>query len=180
VDSGIPCWNSAQSSIVGKDLHFHKTIALLAAALLLSAASWASVSKKKPAPRHPAPASTHPAGTSSKKKTPAKPAATAHVSGQPASNSKTRNSRASSARRGPYRATAAKWHPAQTAPTPDRYKEIQEALAKKGYLQGEPTGVWNQDSTDALRRFQQDQNLQASGKLDSLSIIALGLGPKYQ
>jgi peptidoglycan hydrolase-like protein with peptidoglycan-binding domain len=64
-------------------------------------------------------------------------------------------------------------------PTPDRYKEIQDALAKKGYLHGDPTGVWDQNSADALRRFQQDQNLQASGKLDSLSIIALGLGPKH-
>ncbi len=73
----------------------------------------------------------------------------------------------------------AAWHPGQTAPTPDRYKEIQEALAKKGYLHGEATGVWNADSADALRRFQQDQNLSASGKLDSLSLIALGLGPKY-
>jgi peptidoglycan hydrolase-like protein with peptidoglycan-binding domain len=79
----------------------------------------------------------------------------------------------------PARPAPAKWRPGQTAPTPDRYKEIQEALAKKGYLHGEASGVWNEDSSDALRRFQQDQNLQASGKLDSLSIIALGLGPKY-
>jgi len=64
-------------------------------------------------------------------------------------------------------------------PTPDRYKEIQEALAKRGYLHEDPNGVWDQTSVDALRRFQHDQNLQASGKLDSLSIIALGLGPKY-
>jgi len=79
----------------------------------------------------------------------------------------------------PARPAPAKWRPGQTAPTPDRYKEIQEALAKKGYLHGEASGVWNEDSSDALRRFQQDQNLQASGKLDSLSIIALGLGPKH-
>jgi hypothetical protein len=79
----------------------------------------------------------------------------------------------------PASSTSSKWHPGQTAPTPDRYKEIQEALAKKGYLHSEANGVWNQESADALRRFQQDQNLQASGKLDSLSIIALGLGPKY-
>jgi peptidoglycan hydrolase-like protein with peptidoglycan-binding domain len=65
------------------------------------------------------------------------------------------------------------------APTPDRYKEIQDALAKKGYLHGEATGAWDQESADALRRFQQDQNLQPSGKLDSLSLIALGLGPKH-
>ena len=71
------------------------------------------------------------------------------------------------------------WRAGQTAPTPDRYKEIQAALAKKGYLHGEPTGKWDDESADALRRFQKDQNLQPNGKLDSLSIIALGLGPKY-
>jgi peptidoglycan hydrolase-like protein with peptidoglycan-binding domain len=64
-------------------------------------------------------------------------------------------------------------------PRPERYKEIQQALAEKGYLKEAPSGEWNQASVDALRRFQQDQNLQPSGKLDSLSLIALGLGPKY-
>ena len=71
------------------------------------------------------------------------------------------------------------WRASQAAPTPDRYKEIQTALAQKGYLHGEASGRWDQESIDALRRFQQDQNLEANGKLDSLSIIALGLGPKY-
>jgi hypothetical protein len=70
-------------------------------------------------------------------------------------------------------------HSGQTAPTPDRYKEIQQALVQKGYLHGEPSGQWNQDSMEALRRFQHDQNLAPSGKLDSLSLIALGLGPKH-
>ncbi len=83
------------------------------------------------------------------------------------------------AHKAPVRASRPAWHAGQTEPTPDRYKEIQGALAQKGYLHTEATGVWSQDSVDALRRFQQDQNLQASGKLDSLSIIALGLGPRH-
>jgi hypothetical protein len=66
----------------------------------------------------------------------------------------------------------------QTQPTPERYKEIQQALASKGYLTSEPSGAWNQESADAMRRFQQDQNINPSGKIDSLSLIALGLGPK--
>jgi Putative peptidoglycan binding domain len=70
------------------------------------------------------------------------------------------------------------WRARQLQPTPERYKEIQQALASKGYLSGEPSGTWNQESTDAMRRFQQDQNITASGKIDSLSLIALGLGPK--
>lgn len=66
----------------------------------------------------------------------------------------------------------------QQAPSPERYKEIQQALASKGYLQGEPTGEWGPDSVDALKRFQTDQNLMPDGKVSSLSLIALGLGPK--
>ena len=64
------------------------------------------------------------------------------------------------------------------APTADRYKEIQQALAERGYYHGEVNGVWGQDSADALKRFQTDQHLDADGKLDSLSLIGLGLGPK--
>jgi peptidoglycan hydrolase-like protein with peptidoglycan-binding domain len=79
---------------------------------------------------------------------------------------------------------AAKYHApkskrsSQKAPTTDRYKEIQQALATKGYLQGEPNGEWGADSVDALKRFQAEQNLTPDGKLNSLSLIAMGLGPK--
>jgi peptidoglycan hydrolase-like protein with peptidoglycan-binding domain len=68
--------------------------------------------------------------------------------------------------------------PRQLAPTKDRYQQIQQALAGKGYYTGEPNGVWGPDSTDALKRFQSDQALPPDGKLTSLSLIALGLGPK--
>jgi hypothetical protein len=66
----------------------------------------------------------------------------------------------------------------QMEPTPERYKEIQQALAEKGYLQSEPTGVWDAQSSDALLRFQTDKKLSPTGKLSSASLIALGLGPK--
>ncbi len=70
--------------------------------------------------------------------------------------------------------------PSQMEPTPDRYKQFQEALIKKGYLQGEATGKWDEASADAMRRFQRDQNLEPTGKPNqSLSIIALGLGPQH-
>ena len=71
------------------------------------------------------------------------------------------------------------WRNRQLAPTPARYKQIQEALAAKGYLAAEDaTGVWTQTSIDALKRFQADQNITSNGKINSLSLIALGLGPK--
>jgi peptidoglycan hydrolase-like protein with peptidoglycan-binding domain len=66
----------------------------------------------------------------------------------------------------------------QQAPAPDRYKEIQQALASKGYLHGEPNGQWDAESTEALKRFQADQSLTPDGKINSLSLIAMGLGPK--
>ena len=64
------------------------------------------------------------------------------------------------------------------APTPERYREIQQALASRGYYKGLVNGTWNSDSVDALKRFQADQNLSPDGRLTSLSLIAMGLGPK--
>ncbi len=66
----------------------------------------------------------------------------------------------------------------QRNPTPERYKEIQEALIAKGYLKGPATGAWDSDSIEAIKRFQTDQKLDADGKLEALTLIALGLGPK--
>jgi hypothetical protein len=73
------------------------------------------------------------------------------------------------------------WRNRQLAPTPQRYKEIQEALASKGYLKPEDAnGTWDQASVDALKKFQAGQNLDSTGKINSLSLIALGLGPKRE
>jgi peptidoglycan hydrolase-like protein with peptidoglycan-binding domain len=65
-------------------------------------------------------------------------------------------------------------------PSPERLREIQQALAAKGYFNNEPDGNWGPASVDALKRFQHDQNLIEDGKIGSLSLIALGLGPKRE
>jgi peptidoglycan hydrolase-like protein with peptidoglycan-binding domain len=65
----------------------------------------------------------------------------------------------------------------QAAPTAERYKEIQQALASKGYLKSEPSGVWDADSVAAMRQFQTDRKLDPSGKLTAAALIDLGLGP---
>jgi len=67
----------------------------------------------------------------------------------------------------------------QQQPSSDRYKEIQQALADKGYFSGPADGNWGPESVDALKRFQREQNLTEDGKIGSLSLIALGLGPKH-
>jgi peptidoglycan hydrolase-like protein with peptidoglycan-binding domain len=66
----------------------------------------------------------------------------------------------------------------QAQPTAERYKDIQQALADKGYFKGDVTGKWGSDSSNALQRFQTDNNLPNDGKINSLSLIQLGLGPK--
>lgn len=62
------------------------------------------------------------------------------------------------------------------APTADRIREIQAALAKSGAFQGEPTGKWDAPSIDAMKRFQQLNGLMPTGKLTALSLQKLGLG----
>jgi peptidoglycan hydrolase-like protein with peptidoglycan-binding domain len=70
------------------------------------------------------------------------------------------------------------WRNRQLAPTTERYREIQQALIDKGYSSEPASGVWGPQWADAMKRFQRSQNLEPAGKLDSLSLIALGLGPK--
>jgi peptidoglycan hydrolase-like protein with peptidoglycan-binding domain len=133
-------------------------VALFASVCLTNAAVTAAT-KKKTAKKRPhtvsAPAKTTAAKTTPKSRTAA---------------SKTTKGKKTTVRR----ASA----PRQLAPTKDRYQQIQQALASKGYYSGEPNGAWGPDSVEALKRFQADQNLTPDGKLGSLSLIALGLGPK--
>lgn len=67
----------------------------------------------------------------------------------------------------------------QLHPDPERYQQIQQALADRGYFKGDVNGVWGDDSVDALKRFQADQKLDNDGKINALSLIDLGLGPKH-
>ena len=73
-------------------------------------------------------------------------------------------------------APVARRAPSQAAPTPERYRQIQSALAEKGYLKSEPNGVWDADSIDAMKRYQADQKQDPSGKVTAASLIGLGLG----
>jgi peptidoglycan hydrolase-like protein with peptidoglycan-binding domain len=64
----------------------------------------------------------------------------------------------------------------QGAPTPERIHEIQNALAKKGFYAGEPSGKWDDDSTEAIKKFQAANGLAPSGKYDAWTLQKLGLG----
>jgi len=100
---------------------------------------------------------------------------------RPVPSASTTKKSGASARRGTKAPTPrVTWRNRQMAPSKERYREIQTALAARGYLPPEEAnGTWNQTSMDALKKFQAEQNLESTGKINSLSLIALGLGPKH-
>jgi hypothetical protein len=71
---------------------------------------------------------------------------------------------------------AAKHQPTQKAPTADRISEIQSALSKGGYYQGDPNGKWDSNTVATLVKFQSANGIDANGKLDAPTLQKLGLG----
>jgi peptidoglycan hydrolase-like protein with peptidoglycan-binding domain len=65
---------------------------------------------------------------------------------------------------------------AQSAPTAERIREIQSALAAKGCYAGEPSGKWDARTVEAMKKFQSESELTVTGKLDAKSLQKLGLG----
>lgn len=65
----------------------------------------------------------------------------------------------------------------QQAIDSQRTREIQEALIREHYLEGESSGKWDATTQAALRRFQADQGWQTKTVPDSRALIKLGLGP---
>ncbi len=64
----------------------------------------------------------------------------------------------------------------QTAPDADRIREIQTALQKDGSYEGEPNGKWDNATADAMRKYQDKNGLNPSGKIDAPSLNKMGLG----
>lgn len=99
-----------------------------------------------------------------------------------AKNSTARKSTAARRRSKAGSKAAARRAPRQQQPEPDRIRAIQQALKDRGYAV-EATGAWDGATVEALKKFQADQNidnLSGRGKLDSLTLIALGLGPQRE
>src|SRR3981189_2211026 len=64
----------------------------------------------------------------------------------------------------------------QKAPTPDRIREIQSALQREGMYQGDPSGKWDDATVDAMKKYQDKNGLNPTGKIDAISLAKLGLG----
>lgn len=95
--------------------------------------------------------SSHPAGSSSTKQTSSK-----HTSSKKSKKSRKRG---------------------QQAIDSTRAREIQQALARENYLQGPPSGKWDEKTQSAMRKYQADQGWQSKTVPDSRALIKLGLGP---
>jgi hypothetical protein len=63
---------------------------------------------------------------------------------------------------------------------PQRTLEIQQALIREHYLTGKPSGVWNDETQQAMQRYQSDNNWQSKTTPDARALIKLGLGPDHE
>jgi Putative peptidoglycan binding domain len=59
----------------------------------------------------------------------------------------------------------------------ERASEIQTALIKQGYLAGEPSGRWDEQTISAMQKMQGENGWQTKITPDSRALIKLGLGP---
>jgi peptidoglycan hydrolase-like protein with peptidoglycan-binding domain len=60
-----------------------------------------------------------------------------------------------------------------------RARQIQTALIREHYMQGEPSGSWDSATQEAMKRYQADQGWQSKQIPDSRALIKLGLGPSH-
>jgi Putative peptidoglycan binding domain len=58
-----------------------------------------------------------------------------------------------------------------------RTQEIQDALIREHYMQGESSGVWDDATEKAMQRYQADHGWQSKSTPDARALIKLGLGP---
>ena len=96
------------------------------------------------------------------------PSAASHSSAKPKSaKSKRTSGKGKRGKRGQQKIDAERTH------------QIQEALIRQHYLQGEPSGKWDASTEAALRKFQADNGWQSKTVPDSRALIRLGLGPNH-
>jgi peptidoglycan hydrolase-like protein with peptidoglycan-binding domain len=60
--------------------------------------------------------------------------------------------------------------------SPDMIQQVQGRLQQQGLYHGSVDGVWGGGTESAVRSYQQQHNLNATGKLDSDTLASLNLG----
>ena len=132
----------------------------IAASLVLASLAYASS------------ASAHPVSVATEARRPQQSSAAS----APANSAATTTTTAAKKKKSSKKHHASKREPTQKAPTPQRISEIQSALAHGGYYQGTPNGKWDSNTVAAMQKFQSDNGLSTSGKIDAPSLEKLGLG----
>ena len=67
----------------------------------------------------------------------------------------------------------------QQAIDSDRVTQIQQALIREHYLNGDASGNWDTTTQAAMQKYQSDQGWQTKLMPDSRALKKLGLGPDY-
>jgi len=67
----------------------------------------------------------------------------------------------------------------QQAIDSERAREIQTALIREHYMDGEPSGSWDSATQAAMQRYQADQGWKSKTTPDARALIKLGLGPSH-
>src|SRR5712691_12509211 len=78
------------------------------------------------------------------------------------------------------RARKTSWRRGQQKIDPKRAREIQEALIREHYMQGNASGIWDQTSQKAMVRYQAENGWQTKTVPDARALIKLGLGPDHE
>jgi cytoskeletal protein RodZ len=134
---------------------------------LAMAQTQTSTAPKKPAQASAAPAKKHPTSVHT---------ATSRTSSRTSTRTSTK-SKHSRGRKGSK--PAPKKKRGQQAIDSTRAHQIQEALIREHYMQGEPSGTWDAATQAAMQRYQADQGWQSKQIPDSRALIKLGLGPSH-
>jgi hypothetical protein len=130
---------------------------------LAMAQTQTSTASQKPAHASAAPAKKHPNSGHT---------ATSRTSARTSTKSKHSRGRKGS-KQGPKKKRG------QQAIDSTRAHQIQEALIREHYMQGEPSGTWDAATQAAMQRYQADQGWQSKQIPDSRALIKLGLGPSH-
>jgi peptidoglycan hydrolase-like protein with peptidoglycan-binding domain len=111
-----------------------------------------------------------------------RPASAPAVGGAPkhstayASQGRGKTARHPSARRSHPRMVTAQQRLARLHLQPERVNEIQQALIREGYLQGDTTGEWDSRTREAMLRYQTMHGFPPTGLPEAKSLMKLGLG----
>ncbi len=94
-------------------------------------------------------------------------------------HAQSKHRQSSHAHHGPKRRTKARRSHGQQAIEPARVTQIQQALIREHYLNGEADGNWDARTQSAMQKYQADQGWQTKLMPDSRAILKLGIGHDY-